>query len=114
MSSIHSGSCPAEDEISLESETDSSASLPEDDDSSLESESSRDMDGKADEEEHQQVRVIALEENRRVRFWRIVMLIMILVTGALVSTFAYVFLSREEDGNYRSGVSIDGAVEPSA
>jgi hypothetical protein len=63
---------------------------------------------KEDEQKKDEVRQIhqlALSETIRMRFWRFVVLILLVITGIVVSSVTYLLLLREEDNSFLTEVS---------
>jgi cobalamin biosynthesis Mg chelatase CobN len=84
-----------------------SNSLSHDDETSVDSSGAGDASKvAAPRDEVKEVQKLAQQETRNVRVWRLIVVAMILATGALVSTFTYRFLHDEEEGNYVDAVSI--------
>jgi hypothetical protein len=86
-----------------------SGSLFTDDDiGDLEFDSVRDAKNQDDvkENEIRQVQELARTETERIRFWRKIVLSLLIVTGIVISCVAYLILIRKEDGDFRMEVSL--------
>jgi hypothetical protein len=57
-------------------------------------------------DEVKEVHKLAQKETARVRMGKLLVLVSILATAALVSTGTYIFLKKEEDDDYNNSVSI--------
>jgi hypothetical protein len=57
-------------------------------------------------DEVKEVHKLAQRETARVRMGKLLVLVSILATAALVSTGTYIFLKKEEDDDYNNSVSI--------
>jgi hypothetical protein len=68
-----------------------------------------DRQAKSDErDETKEVQRLAASETAHIRFWRLVVVSLLLISGAVLSTFTYVFLNGEEKDDYVDAVSVDG------
>jgi hypothetical protein len=56
-------------------------------------------------DEIKEVQKLAKKETSYIRFWRLVVILSLLVTGAVVSTLTFVFLKAEEQDDYVDAVS---------
>ena len=50
---------------------------------------------------------LARWETTNIRCWRTLIFFLLLITGAFVSSYTYVFLSREQDSDFRANVSAE-------
>jgi hypothetical protein len=55
-------------------------------------------------DETKEVQRLASSETAHIRFWRLVVVALLLVSGAVLSTFTYVFLNGEEKDDYVDAV----------
>ena len=53
-----------------------------------------------------EVKLLTYQETRQIWIWKLVVILLIGVTAALVSAGAYTFLHQEEVSNYKDNVSI--------
>ena len=60
-----------------------------------------------DRDEVKEVLKLAKKETARVRVWRMIVLVTLLITGAVLSTFTYKFLRNEQNEDYKDAVSFD-------
>jgi len=60
-----------------------------------------------DRDEVKEVLKLAKKETARVRVWRLIVLVTLLITGAVLSTFTYKFLKDEQHEDFKDAVSAD-------
>jgi hypothetical protein len=84
---------------------------PLDDDSvsldsfSIESNIEGDRQTKSNErDETKEVRRLASSETSHLRFWRLVVVALLLISGAVLSTFTYIFLKAQQKDDYVDAV----------
>jgi hypothetical protein len=58
-------------------------------------------------DETKEVHRLAASETAHIRFWRLVVVALLLVSGAVLSTFTYIFLRGEEKDDYVDAVRPD-------
>jgi len=58
-------------------------------------------------EEYKEVQRLAKKETGRIQFCRLVVVLTIIVTGAVIATATYLFLSNDERATYEKGVRVN-------
>lgn len=56
--------------------------------------------------QYKQVEMLAKRETQRIQICRIIVLMVIMITGIIVASGAFVFLASEEENNYLTGVRV--------
>jgi hypothetical protein len=86
---------------------DDQTNFSEDDEEEMSSAFGEPSEKEEDErDEVKEVHKLAQKETARVRMGKLLVLVSILATAALVSTGTYIFLKKEEDADYNKSVSI--------
>ena len=93
------------DEISIPDEDDSVISLEEKEESK-----SRDNDNEkfvaTEPNPIDEVKALAKSETRKMTFWKVFVVVSLLVTGAAVSSSVYFFLERKQEGDFKNQVCV--------
>jgi hypothetical protein len=86
---------------------DDQTNISEDDKGEMSSASGEPSEKEEDErDEVKEVHKLSQKETARVRMGKLLVLVSILATAALVSTGTYIFLKKEEDADYNNSVRI--------
>jgi hypothetical protein len=69
-----------------------------------------DRHAKSDErDETKEVQRLASSETAHIRFWRLVVVALLLISGTVLSTFTYIFLKGQEKDDYGDAVRSIGS-----
>jgi hypothetical protein len=92
--------CNSDEELDSDDE---SASSDDDDTVPTSSTKGRERDP------NKEVLAIAREETIRLRTWRVIVIFLILLTGAIITAKTHLYLEREENDDHETNVSKEGA-----
>ena len=96
---------PANDEENDKSNASPGDTSSDRDDVSLSSSHGAESKDHSERSTKDEVKALAAEETKQIWIWKFIVILLIILTAAIVSTGAYIFLHRDEDEGFSISVS---------